>query len=126
MSTSKTNTKTKLRTFKVRLNGEAVSKYRGRFTGRNPQQAAKKALTSILSEKKKKTGKYELIMRETTRGSKKKEYAYTGKKVKRKKANKVMFPGSSKPVVYKFDSIVHSNRELSKSLRNKLNTVTTN
>lgn len=110
-----------LRTFKVRLAEESDKKYRGRFTGKNPQQAAKKALTSLLSEKKKKTGHFKYIIKESTRGSKKKEYAYDGKKTKRKEPNEVFFPGQDKPVLYKYDTTVHSDKQLAKSLVNKMN-----
>lgn len=111
------------RTFKFRLNNESELQYRGRFTGKNPQQAAKKALTSILSEKNKKVGKFDFFIKETTRGSKKKEYAYTGKKSKRDKANKVYFPGQKEPVLYKYDTKVHTNKKLAKSLTDKLNVI---
>lgn len=112
-----------LRTFKVRLANETAKDYRGRFTGKNPQQAGKKALTSLLSEKNKKTGKFKYIIKESTRGSKKKEYAYVGEKTKRSKPNEVYFPGQDKPVLYKYDTTVHADKQLAKSLVNKMNVV---
>jgi hypothetical protein len=99
-----------VRTFKVKLASDENSTFRGRFVGNNPQQAAKKALTSILSEQKKKTGTYELILRETTRGSNKKEYSYIGNKIKRKEPNKVFFNGSANPILYKYDTFIKSKR----------------
>lgn len=109
------------RTFKMKLHNEADSKYRGRFTGKNPQQAAKKALTSLLGEKDKKTGNFKFIIKESTRSSKKKEYAYNGKKSKRSTPNEVFFPGSNEPVLYKYDTTVHTDKQFAKSLVNKMN-----
>lgn len=97
-----------VRKFKVKLEGEEDSKYRGRFTGKNAQQAGKKALTSLLRESGKKTGTIKFTVRETTQGSKKRTYTYSGKREKRKTPNKVFFPNSSKPVLYKYDTTVHS------------------
>ena len=51
------NSEKKVRTFKVKLHNEDNTKFRGRFTGKTPQQAGKKALTSLLKESGKKTGK---------------------------------------------------------------------
>jgi hypothetical protein len=112
--------KTDCRTFKVRLENENCNNYRGRFTG-NPQQAAKKALTSLLNEKNKKTGKFNFVIKETTRGSKKKEYGYIGKKTKRKQPNKAYFPGSDTYVLYKYDTSVTSNKNFASTLNNKMN-----
>ena len=112
-----------LRTFKVRLADEKMNKYHGRFTGRNPQQAAKKALTSLLNDKNKKTGEFNYIIKETTRYSKKKEYAYSGTKLKRKTPNKVLFPGQKTPVLYKYDTTVRADKKMTKSLLNKMNII---
>ena len=105
-----------IRTFKVKLASENDSEYRGRFTGKNPQQAAKKALTTLLGEQNKKTGQYKFIIKESTRGSKKREYAYNGTKTKRSEPNEVFFPGQDKPILYKYDTSVHSDKKLAKSL----------
>lgn len=115
-----------LRTFKVRLVDEKNNKFRGRFTGRNPQQAAKKALTSLLNEKNKKTGQFNYIIKESTRNSKKKEYAYSGKKMKRKTPNEVLFPGQKTPVLYKYDTSVRADKKMTKSLLNKMNVIDSN
>lgn len=112
-----------IRTFKVKLSNELDKDFRGRFTGRNPQQAAKKALTTLLGEQNKKTGQYKFIIKESTRGSKKKEYAYNGKKTKRSEPNEVFFPGQDKPILYKYDTRVNSDKKLAKSLVSKMNTI---
>lgn len=61
---------------------------RGRYAGASPYQAANKALTEIIrrrkTEGKKTTGKISLTMVESTRGSKKREHHYEGRRVKLK------------------------------------------
>lgn len=73
----------KKRTFKIKT-GE--DEYRSRITGHTPKQAASKALTLIVNDAKAsgKTvkGKVCFTIRETTRGSRGKEYCYQGEKVK--------------------------------------------
>ena len=60
---------------------------RGRFSGKKPKQAANKALTSILKQKKsmKGGGKLNFSICECTRGSKCKVYNYTGERRKLEK-----------------------------------------
>jgi hypothetical protein len=66
------------RTFKVKFNNNAD--YEGRYTGKNPRQAASKALSQHLRGKK--NGKVTIMVKETTQGSNKKEYTYIGERVK--------------------------------------------
>jgi len=79
MSASKT------RSFKVRLDGDTEAY--GRYTGVSPYQAASKALSEIIRNKKKQGGggaskKIQFTLIESTRGSKNKEHRYEGKRVK--------------------------------------------
>ena len=52
----------------------------GRFTGKKPKTAAKKAFTTLM--RKNKVNKLDFQIRECTRGSKCKTYKYTGERVK--------------------------------------------
>lgn len=106
------DTEKKIRTFKVKLHKEDSSKFRGRFTGKTPQQAGKKALTSLLKETGKKTGKIDYVLKEISRGCSKKEYGYSGEKFKRKTPNEVIFKNIDKPIKYNYDSKILSNKEL--------------
>ena len=72
------------RTFKIKVND---NEYCSRITGHTPKQAASKALTLIINQKKVTgggpiKGKTLFTIRETTRGSKQKEYSYQGEKMK--------------------------------------------
>ena len=62
-----------------------VSTARGRFRGNKPKQAASKALSSLLEElreqKKSVSGEHHFTIVECTRGSRCKEYHYTGERV---------------------------------------------
>lgn len=71
------------RSFKVRIgDGEAY----GRYTGVSPKQAANKAFSGIIADRKQSggslTGKVTFTVIESTRGSKKKEYTYVGQRKK--------------------------------------------
>jgi hypothetical protein len=70
------------RSFKVRLPGSSV--FEGRFTGLTPYQAANKALTKLykLNKNKNLSKQVTFTIRESTRGSKKKEYTYNGNRTK--------------------------------------------
>ena len=70
------------RSFKVRLPGSSV--FEGRFTGLTPYQAANKALTKLykLNKNKNLSKQVTFTIRESTRGSKKKEYTYNGNRSK--------------------------------------------
>ena len=70
------------RSFKVRLPGSTV--FEGRFTGLTPYQAANKALTKLykLNKNKNLSKQVTFTIRESTRGSKKKEYTYNGNRTK--------------------------------------------
>ena len=70
------------RSFKVRLPGSTV--FEGRFTGLTPYQAANKALTKLykLNKNKNLSKQVTFTIRESTRGSKKKEYTYNGNRSK--------------------------------------------
>lgn len=106
------STEKKVRTFKVKLQGEDNNKLRGRFTGKTPQQAGKKALTSLLKESGKKTGKINYIIKECSRGCNKKEYGYSGHKFKRTTPNEVSFKNVDNPIKYNYDSKITSNKKL--------------
>lgn len=84
---TKTVTKTggskkSVRSFKVKL--PETDTYIGRFTGLTPYQAANKALTKYYKENKNKNVSTQVTftIKESTRGSKKKEYTYNGNRTK--------------------------------------------
>lgn len=106
------NSEKKVRTFKVKLHNEDSTKFRGRFTGKTPQQAGKKALTSLLKEAGKKTGKIDYVLKECSRGCCKKEYGYSGHKFKRKTPNEVSFKNVDNLIKYNYDSKILSNKKL--------------
>nr|QFG73952.1 MAG: hypothetical protein [Megaviridae environmental sample] len=73
----------KKRTFKIVL---SEGEFSSRITGNTPKQAANKALTRLIKQrrvnKKPTTGKIEFTIKETTRGSKQKTYSYVGQQQK--------------------------------------------
>ena len=75
-------TKKSTRSFKVRLPGSTT--FEGRFTGLTPYQAANKALTKLykLNKNKNVSKRVTFTIKESTRGSKKKEYTYNGNRTK--------------------------------------------
>lgn len=100
----------KKRTFKIKLN---ENEFCSRITGHTPKQAASKALTLIVNQKKQsgKTvrGKVIFTIKETTRGSKGKEYVYQGEKVKLKQPTtyKIRSPsGETKEIINKFRNMI--------------------
>lgn len=76
------NSKKTVRSFKVKL--PETETYVGRFTGLTPYQAANKALTKYYKEKKNSitSTQIKFTIKESTRGSKKKEYTYNGIRTK--------------------------------------------
>lgn len=80
----------------------------GRFSGKKPKQAANKALTSILKDKKKNKetirGEVKFTITECTRGSTQKEYNYVGKRQKLEKPMEVAI--GDKKIVYQFQNNV--------------------
>ncbi len=54
----------------------------GRFSGEKPIKAASKAFSSLIKSEDRKEGKIDFSIVECTRNSRRKEYQYTGEKVK--------------------------------------------
>jgi len=102
-----------VRSFKVKLPGSET--YEGRFTGLTPYQAANKALSSYyrlkLTAKQRKT-RIRFTIRESTRGSKKGEYTYHGKREK-----------LTTPVSYPIEQPNGQVRIITKAFKNKLTKV---
>lgn len=80
----------------------------GRFSGRKPKQAANKALTSILKERKETgkgtAGKVDFSIVECTRGSKHKQYSYEGQR--KKLPEKMTVTIDNKEIVYEYSNVV--------------------
>jgi hypothetical protein len=101
----------KKRTFKIKLN---ENEFCSRITGHTPKQAASKALTLIINQKKQgggklAKGKITFTIKETTRGSKGKEYVYQGEKIKLKQPTtyKIRSPnGEMKEIVNRFRNVI--------------------
>ena len=78
----------KSRSFKVKISDS--SKFRGRYTGISPYQAANKALSEIIRQKVKSgeniKGNINFMLMESTKNSKNKIHHYSGKRNKLKKA----------------------------------------
>jgi hypothetical protein len=89
------------RTFSAKLKKEPDSKFRGRFVGRIPSQAAHKAMRSLLAEDGKKTGAFDLVLREITQGSNHKTYEYKGSRMKNPEPVTLARSGTTNPIVYK-------------------------
>ena len=74
----------KQRSFKAKMNKE--DELFGRYTGESPYQAANKALSEIIRQRKKDglstNGKINFWLVESTKGKKYKEHEYVGKRVK--------------------------------------------
>lgn len=106
----------KKRTFKIKLN---ENEFCSRITGHTPKQAASKALTLIVNQKKQtggKTPKGKIIftIKETTRGSKGKEYMYQGEKVKLKQPTtyKIRSPnGDYKEIINRYRNVIEKYQE---------------
>lgn len=108
---------TKKRTFKIKL---TENEFCSRITGHTPKQAASKALTLLVNMNKKngngKTnrGKIVFTIRETTRGSKGKEYMYQGEKIKLKVPTtyKIRSPsGEVKEIINRYRNVIEKHQE---------------
>lgn len=101
----------KKRTFKIKLGD---NEFCSRITGHTPKQAASKALTLIVNQKKQTGGKAAkgkviFTIKETTRNSKGKEYTYQGEKIKLKQPTtyKIRSPsGEMKEIVNRFRNVI--------------------
>lgn len=98
------------RTFKIKLEDD---KFCSRITGNTPKQAASKALTLLINQRKQNgksvKGKLQFTIRETTRGSKGKEYTYMGEKVKLKQPTTYTIKSASgevKEIVNRFKNVI--------------------
>jgi hypothetical protein len=98
------------RTFKIKLND---SEFCSRITGNTPKQAASKALTLLINQKKNTgksvKGKIVFTIKETTRGSKGKEYSYQGEKIKLKTPTTYKIKSSNgeiKEIINKFKNVI--------------------
>jgi len=98
------------RTFKIKLND---NDFCSRITGNTPKQAASKALTLLINQKKQQgkaaKGKIVFTIKETTRGSKGKEYSYQGEKIKLKQPTTYKIKSSNgeiKEIVNKFKNVI--------------------
>lgn len=96
------------RSFKVRLPGSET--FEGRFTGLTPYQAANKALSSYYrANPKSKVSLITFTIKESTRGSKRNEYNYNGKREK-----------LSTPVEYTIKGVDGTPRTITKAFKNRL------
>ena len=96
------------RSFKVKLPGS--ESFEGRFTGLTPYQAANKALSSYYrSNPKSKVSQIRFTIKESTRGSKRNEYSYNGKREK-----------LTTPVEYPIKSADGTIRKIVKAFKNRL------
>ncbi|CAH6421805.1 Hypothetical protein KVN_LOCUS493 [uncultured virus] len=109
------NGKSKVRFFKFKVDdGDA----RGRFSGTKPKQAANKALTSILKTREKEgenvNGQIKFSIIECTRGSKHKQYNYTGERVELDDPMKVKIGKGedAKIIEYKYNNKVMKDKPL--------------
>merc|ERR1712072_303160 len=99
------------RSFKVRLPGSET--FEGRFTGLTPYQAANKALSSYYrANPKSKVSLITFTIKESTRGSKRNEYTYNGKREK-----------LSTPVEYTIKGADGTPRTITKAFKNRLTKV---
>jgi hypothetical protein len=100
-----------MRSFKVRLPGE--EEFGGRFTGLTPYQAANKALSKYYRDNKENSvAMVTFTIRESTRGSKRSEYVYNGKREK-----------LAEPVKYPIQNKEGEVKTITKSFKNKLTKV---
>ena len=109
------STKKPGRSFKVKLPGSTV--FEGRFTGLTPYQAANKALTKLykLNKNKNLSKQVTFTIKESTRGSKKKEYTYNGNRTK-----------LSTPVSYNITDSKGATKTITKQFKNTLTKVKLN
>ena len=99
-----------VRSFKVQLPNDEV--FAGRFTGLTPYQAANKALSKYFRENKTIKSEITFSIRESTRGSKRSTYVYSGKREK-----------LGTPVKYSINGPDGIAREIVKEYKNKLTKV---
>lgn len=106
------STKKPARSFKVKLPDSSV--FEGRFTGLTPYQAANKALTKLykLNKNKNLSKQVTFTIKESTRGSKKKEYTYNGNRTK-----------LSTPVSYDITDSKGATKTITKQFKNTLTKV---
>merc|ERR1712227_920169 len=106
------STKKSVRSFKVKLPNSSV--FEGRFTGLTPYQAANKALTKLykLNKNKNLSKQVTFTVKESTRGSKKKEYTYNGNRTK-----------LSTPVSYDITDSKGATKTITKQFKNTLTKV---
>lgn len=96
----------KVRSFKVLLPGN--EEYSGRFTGLTPYQAANKALSKYYRETKNAKSGIKFSIKESTRGSKRGTYTYSGSREK-----------LETPITYEIDD----GRVITKRFKNRLTKV---
>ena len=104
--TKSVTTARKVRSFKVLLPG--TEQYSGRFTGLTPYQAANKALSKYYRESKNAKAGIKFSIKESTRGSKRSTYTYSGSREK-----------LETPITYEIDD----GRVITKRFKNKLTKV---
>ena len=101
----------RMRSFKVRLPGD--EDFCGRFTGLTPYQAANKALSKFYRDNKQTSvSMVTFTIKESTRGSKRSEYVYNGKREK-----------LAEPVKYPIQNKDGEVTTITKSFKNKLTKV---
>ena len=92
----------------VNVNGKSPKKT-GRYVSSTPSSAVKKAFNEIVRHKKSKSKNksisVKLTVRETTEGSKKKEYSYKVKRVVLKEPRVVVLKNGDE-IVYRYDTKV--------------------
>ena len=103
------------RSFKVQLPGD--TDYSGRFTGLTPYQAANKALSKYFrcQENAVDASTIEFSIKESTRGSRRNTYNYTGARLK-----------LETPITYTIKSITGEDRVITKQYKNQLTKIKKN
>ncbi len=85
----------------------------GRYTGSKPKQAACKAFSTIIKTKENRSEQINFTIRECTRGSRCKQYYYTGKRHELDVPNTITIKGrdgqEDKTITYKFLNRVMKN-----------------
>jgi len=103
------------RSFKVQLPGD--TDYTGRFTGLTPYQAANKALSKYFrcQENAVDASTIEFSIKESTRGSRRNTYNYTGARLK-----------LETPITYTIKSVTGEDRVITKQYKNQLTKIKKN
>lgn len=95
---------------------------KGRYKGRKPKQAAKKAFTYLLKNQygggKTETGEIEFSIKECTRNSRQKVYNYLGQRVKLEKPIEISHKGNK--TVYQHDNKIKKNPAMSQASKKQL------